>query len=30
MDYRTDWLIIERVTDGTIPLAKIAGKFVSK
>lgn len=30
VDYRTDWLIIERVTDGTIPLAKIAGKLLLK
>jgi len=30
IDYRTDWMILERVTDGTTPLSHIASQFVSK
>ena len=30
IDYRTDWMILERVTDGTTPLSHIASQFISK
>jgi len=30
IDYRIDWMIMERVTDGTTPLSHIASQFVSK
>ena len=30
IDYRTDWMIMERVTDGTTPLSHIASQYVSK
>jgi len=30
IDYRTDWMILERVTDGTTPLSHIASQYVSK
>ncbi len=30
IDYRTDWMILERVNDGTTPLTHIASQFVSK
>lgn len=30
IDYRTDWMIMERVTDGTTPLSHIASQFISK
>ena len=28
IDYRTDWMILERVTDGSTPLSHIAGQYV--
>ncbi len=28
VDYRTDWMILERVTDGSTPLSHIAGQYV--
>ncbi|MBP3228301.1 MAG: hypothetical protein J6M53_05930 [Bacteroidaceae bacterium] len=28
IDYRTGWMILERVTDGTTPLGCIAGQYV--
>ena len=30
IDYRTDWMIMERVTDGTTPLSHIASQYVSR
>lgn len=30
IDYRTDWMILERVSDGTTPLSHIASQFISK
>lgn len=30
IDYRTDWMIMERVTDGTTPLSHIASQYISK
>lgn len=30
IDYRTDWMILERVTDGTTPLSHIAGLHIQK
>lgn len=30
IDYRTDWMILERVTDGSSPLHHIAGQYVEK
>ena len=30
IDYRTDWMILERVTDGSTPLSHIASQFVAK
>lgn len=30
IDYRTDWMILERVTDGTAPLSHIASQYISK
>jgi hypothetical protein len=30
IDYRTDWIIMERVTDGTTPLSHIASQFISR
>lgn len=30
VDYRTDWMIMERVTDGTTPLSHIASQYISK
>ena len=30
IDYRTDWMILERVTDGTTPLSHIASQYVSR
>ena len=29
IDYRTDWMILERITDGTTPLSHIASQYVS-
>ncbi len=29
IEYRTDWMILERVTDGTTPLSHIASQYVS-
>ena len=28
IDYRTDWIILERVTDGSTPLSHIAGQYM--
>ena len=30
IDYRIDWMILERVTDGVTPLSRIASQYVSK
>ena len=30
IDYRTDWMILERIKDGTTPLSNIASDFISK
>lgn len=30
IDYRIDWMILERVTDGITPLSRIASQYVSK
>ena len=29
IDYRTDWMILERVTDGSTPLSHIASQYIS-
>ncbi len=30
IDYRTDWMILERVTDGTTPLSHIASQLITR
>ena len=30
IDYRTDWMILERMTDGSKPLSHIASQYISK
>ena len=30
IDYRNDWMILERMTDGSTPLSHIASQFISK